>query len=385
MVENILNNIIIIDNEIINEFTKYMRDKKYKGNIYCLYNEMFDYYGKDVYKLGMSVNASGRLKNYTTSYIVDQEFKYKSIKTNYLPICEKIVFDRLRQYRMKLEREFFKCDISLIKKTIDDVCELLNSYSLYPNDKFIIKQLVKNIPSFMIMSINKYIPIYYKNLLENAEQIKLNYTCHNQLDSLISKWSMSKDKNTFIKLFNSIDFKTQKHGNNIIENANDFLSLCNNLYENMVGRTHTLTDKETINKLYDISPIDNHKILNILMDVHKTDNDICHLLTNIIYGDSEFRIDLNIGIRWLDSRKDSLKKTIIKTYIKDIDYIIRQEINKGRGGKPTDKIFITTDVFKKICMQSKAKNAKKVRTFIISFDKIINNYKDHIINNIKIK
>jgi phage anti-repressor protein len=81
---------------------------------------------------------------------------------------------------------------------------------------------------------------------------------------------------------------------------------------------------------------------------------------------------------WLKIRKDSLKRTLIDTYIKNIDYKIKK-IKSTTPGKPKEEIMITADCCKRLCMLSKTKKAEEVRTYFIEIEKLMNKYKNYII------
>ena len=83
-------------------------------------------------------------------------------------------------------------------------------------------------------------------------------------------------------------------------------------------------------------------------------------------------------LKWLNIRKDSLKRTLIETYIKNIDYKIKKVASKTPG-KPREEIMITADCCKRLCMLSKTKKAEEVRTYFIEVEKLMNKYKDYII------
>lgn len=89
------------------------------GQLYCLYNKMYESYGNDVYKLGHSSNPSKRILGYMTSYIDDSEFKYVTPRKfqNSLQ-AERILFFLLRRHRIKKNREFFRCNLDCIIDTI---------------------------------------------------------------------------------------------------------------------------------------------------------------------------------------------------------------------------------------------------------------------------
>jgi len=55
--------------------------------------------------------------------------------------------------------------------------------------------------------------------------------------------------------------------------------------------------------------------------------------------ENDIIIDLNLVAKWLNMRKDNLKKTLIRSYIEDFDYKII--INKTNNiGRPVEDIFI---------------------------------------------
>jgi phage anti-repressor protein len=98
-------------------------------------------------------------------------------------------------------------------------------------------------------------------------------------------------------------------------------------------------------------------------------------------NNNDFIINLEIIIKWLNMKKMDLKKTLIRTYIKNIDYIINKNNNKniGSGGHNKENILLTPDCFKRLCMLSKTKKAEEVRTYFLELEKLIHNYKNYII------
>ena len=102
---------------------------------------------------------------------------------------------------------------------------------------------------------------------------------------------------------------------------------------------------------------------------------------------SLYTIDTNEGdliikfenlINWLNIRKDSLKRTLIDTYLKNIDYKIIK-MKSLTAGKPKEEILISSDCCKRLCMMSKTKKAEEVRTYFIDIEKLMNKYKNYII------
>jgi phage anti-repressor protein len=106
-----------------------------------------------------------------------------------------------------------------------------------------------------------------------------------------------------------------------------------------------------------------------------------------------FTIDLKDVAFWLESRKTTLKETLVINYSKNIDYlIVKNQLQDNlqqskKGGHNKILVLLTPDCFKMLCMRSKTKKADKVREYYIEIEKLIDKYKDIIIeeNNKKIK
>ena len=58
--------------------------------------------------------------------------------------------------------------------------------------------------------------------------------------------------------------------------------------------------------------------------------------------DDDLVINFDNLVNWLNMRKDNLKKTLIASYIKNVDYKIRI-IRSNNAGKPKEEILITSD------------------------------------------
>ena len=97
------------------------------GFIYVLYNEMYDHHGENVYRVGKSQDVQKRMQAYTTSYIKPMELKYISIKCDNYSLVEKMVSQRLANYRMVSNREFFQTDINRIVEVIEATINDINS------------------------------------------------------------------------------------------------------------------------------------------------------------------------------------------------------------------------------------------------------------------
>ena len=97
------------------------------GYIYILYNEVYTYYGENVFKIGKSNNIEQRLTGYTTSYIKPCEIKYLSTKCINYSLAESFIFELLNKYRIVHNREFFKVDKTEAVNIIEEVIHKINN------------------------------------------------------------------------------------------------------------------------------------------------------------------------------------------------------------------------------------------------------------------
>jgi len=98
------------------------------------------------------------------------------------------------------------------------------------------------------------------------------------------------------------------------------------------------------------------------------------------FDSSEKIVDLDKVIKWLDINKGMAKKTLTKSYIKNIDYSIKKVTKlKGKGGQNKEKILLTIRCFKKFCQLTRSKHGDDVRNYFIDVEYTLNKYKDYII------
>ena len=106
-----------------------------------------------------------------------------------------------------------------------------------------------------------------------------------------------------------------------------------------------------------------------------------------LYNEYEpFVIDLEDIAYWLESRKTTLKETLSSQYSKNIDYIIIKNLLQDnmqqtlkQGGHNKKLVLLTSDCFKMLCMRSKTEKADQVRKYYIELEKLIDKFKDIII------
>ena len=172
----IYNNNIKTTNQLITSLlNSYTEQSKDNGYLYCIHNEIYKHYGENVYKLGCAKNVRKRLNGYTTYYLEPSEIKHESniIKCNF--IAESILFSKLQQYRIKANREFFNCNLEIIKKTIDEVeqeikdnsiINLIGKYNLNINKLYIFNEFSKDI-------VIKYKNQFSKILIDDTAKIEI--------------------------------------------------------------------------------------------------------------------------------------------------------------------------------------------------------------------
>ena len=94
----------------------------------------------------------------------------------------------------------------------------------------------------------------------------------------------------------------------------------------------------------------------------------------------DFVINLELVTKWLDVRKNKLKKTLLTSYEKNIDWVATKQKQGSKISKSNREIImLTPDCFKRICLLSKTSKGEHVRTYYLELEKLINQYKDHII------
>jgi len=109
-----------------------------------------------------------------------------------------------------------------------------------------------------------------------------------------------------------------------------------------------------------------------------------HTIYNPDNPSDDFLINLDVANKWLGSAKCRLKNTLIKSYVKNMDYTISKLQNTKKISKSNPEIILlTSDCFKQLCLVSKTTKAREVRTYFIEVEKLLNKYKDYIIKEMK--
>lgn len=157
--------------DLINNLTHSLYELHFKhgvkGHVYCLYNEVYEHYGSNVYKLGKSQDVNQRLKSYTTSYIEPSVIEHESVELANYVLAENILFSILGKYRVKPNREFFDCHLDKIKHTISKIEKMFSGGTdIHFVGKILIdirRELEQMINVNMITTYNKKSNYAYKN------------------------------------------------------------------------------------------------------------------------------------------------------------------------------------------------------------------------------
>ncbi|ARF09928.1 hypothetical protein Indivirus_5_51 [Indivirus ILV1] len=260
--------IYIHDNNINNQSSlltnltkEYLEIFKKKGKIYGIYNEMFDTYGKNVYKLGYSTNLKKRLNTYITCYVKPCELSYESLNIWYPDIVESVLFLHLQQYRLSPNREFFDCDIKIIKNTMaiiinefetTNIMDIINKYNmqllsirllksnilkLLDNYKNKLKCIIVNDTGkiIKISTLDIYEKIIESDNITDEEFVKYN---SKKLDELNYEQKYSIEKYTIKKIHN-IDLINTQILNNIYNSTQKYITV--NYFK---GISHILRNSE---------------------------------------------------------------------------------------------------------------------------------------------
>ena len=124
------------------------------GYIYILWNDMYKFYGDNVFKIGRTTDIQKRINCYTTVYIKPSEIKYISIKCDNYVIAEMLIFDLLKNNRIVNNREFFKINLNETIKIIEEVIYKINNMKDTINNKINILSMFENILQINHLDIN---------------------------------------------------------------------------------------------------------------------------------------------------------------------------------------------------------------------------------------
>ena len=95
---------------------------------------------------------------------------------------------------------------------------------------------------------------------------------------------------------------------------------------------------------------------------------------------TDFVIDINPLVRWLNVNKKEMLRTLHKTYKLNFDY---KETNILGNNSIKKHVLLTPDCFKRIAMLSRSKNADLVRSYFIEIESLFLKYRTQLIEGMK--
>jgi hypothetical protein len=95
-------------------------------------------------------------------------------------------------------------------------------------------------------------------------------------------------------------------------------------------------------------------------------------------------IDLNNVAKWLNVRKDNLKKLLKTHFILGTDYIEKKikKIGQGIGSNNIKHVLLTYECAKSLCMLSKSEKSSMIRKYYIDIEKLLIKHKDDIMSSL---
>lgn len=234
ILHNIINDNKITEfNKLLHKLSSYYVDESYKylGYIYCVYHDTYKYYGENAHKIGCAQNIKERLAGYTTYYLTPIEIKFQSKKIEYYELVESFLFIKLKDYRFTDAREFFNCDVEIVKEKFNEIMAEIKSNNIYDliinysmnitkinNMRKIITNFIKNnrykfpsiIPKEMVLQNNIDEIDEIANICNSSNLTEQEYLdiCSNINDKLYEKQLYSLYKYIIMKQYpnNSITY-----------------------------------------------------------------------------------------------------------------------------------------------------------------------------------
>lgn len=164
---------------------------------------------------------------------------------------------------------------------------------------------------------------------------------------------------------NSMQNTTSTQNNNIVNNINNFQNEIIELIPDCSLLEYIINNSNI--------PVEFINDFIILYDknIQKTINTV-------------FVIDLDIAAKWLESYKRNLKTTLSESYKLDVDYTVKKVITTEKG-RPNEKILLSPECFKRLCMLSRTEKAEEVRSYFIAVEQNLDKYKNYIIEGLNKK
>lgn len=152
-----------------------------QGYLYILFHESFAQYGQDVYKLGLSINPTQRMKSYTTPFLTNPKFLYTSSMFHDCHKAERVLFYVLQSQRLAKNREFFQIPLDRAKSIIQRL-ECLTRIQLDRLYNQVCLELVPYSVQMALFTGKTNIQDAYKKIQEEVDQLS-----HLEYDERLAK------------------------------------------------------------------------------------------------------------------------------------------------------------------------------------------------------
>lgn len=97
--------------------------------------------------------------------------------------------------------------------------------------------------------------------------------------------------------------------------------------------------------------------------------------------ENPYIIDLDKLAKWLDVRKDILMRTLRASYKEGTHYVKVKGVRPPKGSSNRyQRVMITPETMKRMCMRSKSEKSETVRTYFIEIEQFILHYNDEIVD-----
>jgi superfamily II DNA or RNA helicase/phage anti-repressor protein len=357
-----------IKNKYINDFRLIIPNLKEDTNKIDFFYKNMLYFGYK--KCIIYCKTIEEIKNYEEGIIKLNKNNYNiQLKTN------SITYKTSLKKRDKIINEFkkdYKMNLLFSVHTLDECIDIPKCDSVYITYK------VVN-PINIIQRVSRCLRIYENKVKSGIflwcnkyREIKLVCNLLEEFNINISQ-KISKENLIMSNYLNKIIFNENEIETDIIEQVQD----------NIIINTENHNDIDLINFIK--KELNNEIIIN-----NKLYEFIDDFFNIINYNNFENNLSINIDIicKWLNIRKDTIKKLLKNSYTKNIDYIverIKKEKGSGSGATTKEKILLTPFCFKKVCQLTKSKKGNEVREYFIKVEKTLFKYKDYIIQGLQEK
>jgi superfamily II DNA or RNA helicase len=339
-----------IRNKYINDFRLIIPNLKEDTNkIYFFYKNML-YFGYK--KCIIYCKTIEEIKKYEEEIIILNKNNYNiELKTNV------ITYKTSLKKRDKIINEFkkdYKMNLLFSVHTLDECIDIPKCDSVYITYK------VVN-PINIIQRVSRCLRVYENKgksgiflWCNKYREIKLVYNLLEDFNINISQ-KISKENLTISNYLNKVIFDNDEIKKDILEQIE---------YKNEINLNNNELDLINFikNKLPDIPD---------------------YLIEIICKNNFLFDIDIDNIVKFINQRKANIKRTLVKNFSKNVDYTL-EKIEVGRGGKPKENILLKLYTFKKLCVILNNKKTKLLYDYIFIIEENINQYKDNIIESLKI-